>query len=75
MVLLVALPPENRRNNENTNAACKQKNAKTSYQYSASKHELDGDGKTFQSFNLYIKSVTATVSSVYQEDKPDPIWY
>lgn len=75
MVLLVALPPQTEEIMKilNYNAACKQKNAKTSYQYSVSKHELDGDGKTFQSFNLYIKSVTATVSSVYQEDKPDPI--
>lgn len=69
MVLLVALPPQT----EEIMKILMLLVNKTSYQYSASKHELDGDGKTFQSFNLYIKSVTATVSSVYQEDKPDPI--
>lgn len=69
MVLLVALSPQT----EEIMKILMLLVNKTSYQYSASKHELDGDGKTFQSFNLYIKSVTATVSSVYQEDKPDPI--
>lgn len=73
MVLLVALPPQTEEIMKILMLLVNKKNAKTSYQYSASKHELDGDGKTFQSFNLYIKSVTATVSSVYQEDKPDPI--